>query len=791
MKKTILAKSNNRMQNIKSETLVEHTEDLLEILDIILSKIKFENIDKKVSNTVSMEFCKLLKMICLLHDLGKMNAKFQSKIEIANKIDEIRSINKENKELDELWKEYKNIKDVRHNLLTGSFLKKILETINVDETIKSVLYKAILLHHGSYEQYLEISNSKVEKAALIDIEEGIFLSNQYELKKIEEFINNNLNIEINFDENFLDYNFMYQLNENFKGNRDLQYLYITLKGFLNVIDHLASTQLRSFNYFLPFDENEIDKRLIEQIKNKTKKSDIKFRPMQDNLRKYMKNNVLTEAFTGSGKTAADYRWCGKRKIFLVPNKISAESFYNDAEEILGEENIGILHGDISLYVEDQNSKINSEGLTITLRDKVLSRNFAKPYIIATVDQLLLSMFKYPGYEKTFASIYDCYITVDEVHLLHPRMFLILVYFIQFAHEYLNTKFHLMTATLPQAYKDKIMECNVEFVESNKDEQVEENRKIQLQIIKDDEQSFKKIIDKALNEKNKILIIRNTVDKAIETFEFLSKQYQDSQINLLHSRFKFEHKKQKYKDILKQKGDIWISTQAVEISLDLDFQVAISDNAPMESLIQRMGRCNRHDTLEYGLFYVTNSCDKDVYPEVVKKATLKLLEKGNKNILSMKDRKELLQQYYELKDIIKYYESEFESAETSIRNIYGLNTAELSGEKIIFNYEPYLNIVDNKKAASRLFRDTNINAKIMLEEDYKYLQNKNATFKEYQFKSIQISEGYYNKLNKLNALYVDDGYLIVREGYCNYNSEKGLELKDKGSIELKAIEDTFL
>jgi hypothetical protein len=80
---------------------------------------------------------------------------------------------------------------------------------------------------------------------------------------------------------------------------------------------------------------------------------------------------------------------------------------------------------------------------------------------------------------------------------------------------------------------------------------------------------------------------------------------------------------------------------------------------------------------------------------------------------------------------------------------------------------------------------------MLEEDYKYLQNKNATFKEYQFKSIQISEGYYNKLNKLNALYVDDGYLIVREGYCNYNSEKGLELKDKGSIELKAIEDTFL
>ncbi|KYH34078.1 putative CRISPR-associated nuclease/helicase Cas3 [Clostridium tepidiprofundi DSM 19306] len=792
MKKIILAKSNNKRQNIKKETLIEHTEDLLQIFDIIISKISFNTINQKVSNTVQIEFGKLLKIICLLHDLGKMNIEFQKKIEIANKIDELRSACDESKELDELWKAYKSIKDARHNLLTGAFLKKIFEKLNIDEILRAILYKAILLHHGSYEQYLEISNGKIEKAVLTDIEQGIFLSDKYNYKEVEEFIKNELNIEIVFNEDFLDYEFMYQLNEDFKNNRDLQYLYIVLKGFLNLIDHLASTQLKDINYFLPLDEVEVDKKLIENIKKKTNKSDIKFRPMQEKLRENMGKNVLTEAFTGSGKTVADYRWTGKRKIFLVPNKISAESFYNDAEEILGVDNIGILHGDISLYVEDENSKVNSEGVTITLRDKILSRNFAKPYIIATVDQILLSMFKYPGYEKVFASIYDSYITVDEIHLLHPRMFLILIYFIEFANKYLNTKFHLMTATLPQAYKDKINKCNIDFIESNRNEQVEENRKIQLEIIKNSEKNLIDVVDKALKENNKVLIVRNTVDRAIEIFDFLNEYYKEQkEIYLLHSRFKFEDKKQKYQDILKQKGDIWISTQSVEISLDLDFQVVISDNAPIESIIQRMGRCNRHDTLDYGRFYIINEAEKDVYPEILKKSALKLLKQSNKTIMSMKDRKELLQRYYDLKDIKKYYEDEFGIAEICIKNIFGLNTAELNGENIMFNYEPYLNIVDNKKEASKLFRDTNINAKIILEEDFEKLQIENAKFKEYQFKSIQISEGYYRKLKKYNALYIDEGNTIVSKGYCTYDNEKGLQIKDKKSIEDKIIENMFI
>lgn len=796
MSNTILAKSNNEKQHIKSETLIEHTEDLVKIFENLSTNLDFKFVDDKLPKEYNVEFTKLLFSACVLHDLGKMNSKFQHKIEIANKIDKLKSKDvDDNAELDKLQKEYKNISDERHNLLTAAFLKNILDksptTINAD--VQSVLYKSIMLHHGYYEKYLEIPNSRVERAAFLDIEQGIFNSSDFNYREIQDFINNKLNINIKFDNNFLDYDFMSYLNENFKEDTNLQYLYVILKGFLNVIDHLASTQIKDFDYFMPISKEEIDNKLLKQIREKTKINDIKFRPMQEKLREYMESNVLTEAFTGSGKTAADYRWYNTRKIFLVPNKISGESFYNDAVEILKDDNVGILHGDISLYVENENSQKNSEGISITLRDKVLSRNIAKPYIIATVDQILLSMFKYPGYEKIFASVFGSHVTVDEVHLLQPKMFLILIYFMQFSHKYLNTKFHLMTATLPEAYKDKIKECNIDFKESNKDEQVEENKKIKLEIIKDDRDEIINIVDAALKNKNKVLIIRNTVDKAIETFNFIKQkpQFKNHEMNLLHSRFKFEDKMDKYKNIIKQTGDVWISTQAVEISLDLDFQVVISDNAPMESIIQRMGRNNRHDTLEYGLFYMTDYCKKDVYEEVVKKATLNLLKKVNKTVLSMKDRKQLLQQYYQLTEIKKYFDEEFKSAEESIKSIYGLKSAELNGENLIFNYEPYLNIVDNKEEASKLFRDTEINAKVLLVTDFNNLQKSGAGFKEYQLKSIQISEGYYRKLKKVNAFDIKEGYLILKDKFYTYDSKIGLQIEDDKHIKELLIEERFI
>lgn len=58
--------------------------------------------------------------------------------------------------------------------------------------------------------------------------------------------------------------------------------------------------------------------------------------------------------------------------------------------------------------------------------------------------------------KNIRSRKNASITVDEVHLLEPKMFLILIYFMQFACKYLDVDFHLMTATLPKSYKEQMI-----------------------------------------------------------------------------------------------------------------------------------------------------------------------------------------------------------------------------------------------------------------------------------------------------------------------------------------------
>lgn len=772
--KPILAKSNNFENYIKAETLVEHTKRLIKVLDKIKDGLNLDN-----------NFKYMLRLICLLHDLGKINIKMQQKLELASEIDKQKREN--NQELfKKLHRQYNSIKDMRHNILSVAFLKEIFQRLNVTEETVNILSKAIMLHHGSYEKYIALAASEIEESIYKDIKEPIMLGcYQYNLKEVEQFLGNELGIVVNLTDWPLDYDCTNKLNEHFR-DEETKLLYILYKGFLNLIDHIASSQIEDFNYFNGFTPEQIDEMLRNQITekanrfnkiNKITKNDVKFTELQVSTRNNSNENILTIAFTGAGKTVADYRYSNSRKFFLVPTKISAESFYNDS--IFGEEDLGILHGDISLYVNSEESNVS-----ITLKDKILARNFCKNYIIATVDQLLLSMFKYPNYEKVFAAIYRASITVDEVHLLDPRMFLVLTYFMQFAYEKLDTRFHLMTATLPAAYKEKLKAINVPFLESNKEEKFAQDKKVKVFLNKKDEE-IEGIISKAFKANKKVLVIKNTIESSINLYQTLSKEFKGYSINILHSRFKFEDKTKKYRQILDMEGDIWISTQAVEIALDLDFPVIISDLAPMDSLIQRMGRCNRHNSCsDFGEFYILNS-KKDVYDsdggKDLKPETEKTLKKKKEQVLSMEDRKRLLEDYFSNKKVQSYFEKQFQEAQESICRIFGFSeSANFTGTDLILSYDVYKNLVDNKQEASKLFRDTDMNVKVILRSDYEEIlkdRNQKSDYRLIQKKSITITVGFYWYLKKKGAIETKSGCFIVDDGYINYG-EEGLTLNKK-------------
>lgn len=108
----------------------------------------------------------------------------------------------------------------------------------------------------------------------------------------------------------------------------------------------------------------------------------------------------------------------------------------------------------------------------------------------------------------------------------------------------------------------------------------------------------RIVDDAWNAGAKIAIIRNTVGRALSTYDELRKHgYQPV---LDHSRFTAKDRAAHDDNVLSVLGPsahgpaIVVATQVMEQSLDVDADIMISDMAPMDLLLQRAGRLHRHE-----------------------------------------------------------------------------------------------------------------------------------------------------------------------------------------------------
>ena len=98
-------------------------------------------------------------------------------------------------------------------------------------------------------------------------------------------------------------------------------------------------------------------------------------------------------------------------------------------------------------------------------------------------------------------------------------------------------------------------------------------------------------------------IVNTVKRAQELWKRLKEIYPKATILMDHSRYLTPDRLQHEQDILEhvgkhstleqRKGVIVIGTQVLEQSLDLDFDLLITDLCPMDLLLQRIGRLHRH------------------------------------------------------------------------------------------------------------------------------------------------------------------------------------------------------
>ena len=141
------------------------------------------------------------------------------------------------------------------------------------------------------------------------------------------------------------------------------------------------------------------------------------------------------------------------------------------------------------------------------------------------------------------------------------------------------------------------------------------------------------------------LIVNTVKRAQMLREELRQAYPDAVILMDHSRFlapdRLEHEQEilrrvgKNTDAQMRRGVLVIGTQVLEQSLDLDFDLLITDLCPMDLLLQRIGRLHRHTRIRpqglevprclvMGALGELDAGSKAVYGEYLLLRTLRLL-----------------------------------------------------------------------------------------------------------------------------------------------------------------------
>ena len=138
-----------------------------------------------------------------------------------------------------------------------------------------------------------------------------------------------------------------------------------------------------------------------------------------------------------------------------------------------------------------------------------------------------------------------------------------------------------------------------------------------------------ILDIIMNYEKPMLLIFNTVERAAEAYRRLVKNGYNN-VMLLHSRLISDVRKSRESFFEKNPFNrdlIVVATQVVEAGLDYDFKTVATEISPIDSLIQRVGRCARKSD-GTALIFKDLEQTKHVYPQIVVEETEKILNKNS-------------------------------------------------------------------------------------------------------------------------------------------------------------------
>lgn len=534
----------------KQKTLKEHHKDIVTCAEMFFLEYGKYFTEKEK---------KLVVEACRIHDLGKVNLVFQAMI--CPKLAEKFHI------------------DVRKTpQIPHGFLSAV--TISLDEFDDlSELFSdkdfgpfitAVYYHHDREDHY---NSPAIRKYA-----------EKYYMKQIEEYLNRKIRkLNCSNLDDLLFRNNVYTGKYIPDSNAWKEYLLI--KGLLNKFDYTVSAGYENAESAIDLHEKKLVKNIEKFLNGK------ELRPAQKFMKMNRDKNLIVIAPTGSGKTEASLLWMnGEKSFYTLPLKVSSNAIYLRIKENYEYKDVALLHSDaMAVYLREYNG--NEDIGEKYERSKMLSQ----PLTVCTVDQLFRFVYRALGTEIFAATLKYSKLVLDEIQAYEPRVIATIIYGLKMIQE-MGGKFAIITATFPPVLKYFMEQYGLvegkQYIFKDftgKEYQVEKYPRHKVEI-RHSEMNLDEIRLRGKNRK--VLVICNTVSKA----QKLYKKLEGENVWLLHSKYIRRDRAFLERKIMgfSESGEsgIWITTQIVEASLDIDFDILYTEMCTADSLLQRMGRCNR-------------------------------------------------------------------------------------------------------------------------------------------------------------------------------------------------------
>lgn len=306
----------------------------------------------------------------------------------------------------------------------------------------------------------------------------------------------------------------------------------------------------------------------------------RLRPFQVQARQAAADVLWLRAPTGTGKTEALLLWAGdtERLLYLLPTQATTNAMWQRLRRIYGEETVALAHGRAAYMLRQE---ADEDPLDARLFGSV----FAKPVTVATLDQYLLAHLHGRHWEERRTLARRATVILDEIHAYEPYTLGLLVEALERERP---QRLALASATLPEALLALFPPGHL--VEA--DPAIWERRRHRLHLREGSllEEGVSAALE-AAQSGQAVLVVVNTIGDAQEFYRRLRQVWEDCE--LLHARFTFRDRQAKESRVSQPRpGLIFVATQVVEVSLDISYDVLITELAPVDALIQRMGRINR-------------------------------------------------------------------------------------------------------------------------------------------------------------------------------------------------------